>query len=142
MPFRHDADTLGEQLFTRGGRRHQHSRAVSNVVRVASPVDGRSAGVRLRHLVKDTQAGREHMRLLVPVAAKLHQCPLIPGAPMKVAQLLALCKPRPQRLAQKFPALAAPIQYLIEAAPRIEQKFTQDIYRPVHGAKEKNGRLC
>lgn len=90
-------------------------------------------GVRLRHLIKDRQAGREHIRLLAQATAKLHQCPLIPGAPIKVAQLLALCKPRPQRLAQKFPALAASIQYLIEAAPRIEQKFAHDLYRPVHG---------
>ncbi|MCG3119506.1 MAG: hypothetical protein ALAOOOJD_01933 [bacterium] len=90
-------------------------------------------GVRLRHLIKDMQAGREHMRLLAQAAAKLHQCPLTPDAPLQVEQLLALCKPRPQRLAQKFPALAAPIQYLIEAAPRLEQQFARDLCRPVHG---------
>jgi len=90
-------------------------------------------GVRLRHLIKDMEAGREHMRLLAGAAAKLHRCPSVPGPPMKIERLLSSCRPRPQRLAQKVPALAAPINYVVETGSRIEQGFGGDIYTPIHG---------
>lgn len=90
-------------------------------------------GVRLRHLIKDMEAGREHMRMLAAAAAKLHQLPIITGPPMKIEHLLAACRPRPQRLAQKVPALAAQVNYVVETALRIEKNLGNDIYTPIHG---------
>lgn len=90
-------------------------------------------GVRLRHLLKDMEAGREHMYLLAAAAAKLHQSPIVTRSPMKIERLLSCCRPRPQRLAQKVPDLAAQINYVVETGSRIEQSFGGDIYTAIHG---------
>lgn len=90
-------------------------------------------GVRLRHFLKDMEAGREHMQLLAGAAAKLHRSAIVTGPPMKIEHLLASCRPRPQRLAQKVPGLAAQINYVVETGSRIEQRLGGDIYTPIHG---------
>jgi len=74
-----------------------------------------------------------HMQMLARTVAKLHQCPIVPGAPMALRDHLLRCHPRYPFLALACPELEKKIDYIIHAAERVESDARGIKPAPIHG---------
>jgi len=89
-------------------------------------------GAPVKNLLKQSPQPA-HMKMLARTIAKLHNCPLVPGAPMTLRDHLLRCHPRYAFLALACPELEKKIDYLIHAVERFEVG-TRDIkLAPIHG---------
>jgi len=89
-------------------------------------------GQPLKKLMKHSH-NLEHMKLLARVIAKLHQCPIVPDAPMTIQDHLLRCHPRHPTLALALPELETQINYIIRKAGKAEAAFGAIQQTPIHG---------
>ncbi len=75
----------------------------------------------------------EHFRQLARTLAKLHRCPIVPGAPFHVQEHLARCHPTYGFLTLACPELSAEADYIVKQAYAIDAAFSDVAFTPLHG---------
>jgi Ser/Thr protein kinase RdoA (MazF antagonist) len=93
-------------------------------------VPGRS----LKTLLKKKLATPAHMQLFATAMAKMHRFPLRFGAPITVAEHLAIrCSALPEALASAFPELGNTIRHIVETAQDIQNCMGHEVFTLAHG---------
>ncbi|MDZ7291894.1 MAG: aminoglycoside phosphotransferase family protein [candidate division KSB1 bacterium] len=75
----------------------------------------------------------EYLRQLARTLVKLHRCPLIPGKPFRMKDHLSRCHPSHHFLSLACPEQSKKIDYIVNAAYKIESTFDESSFTPVHG---------
>lgn len=89
-------------------------------------------GLPLKTLVRQSPQP-EHFRQLARTLAKLHRCPVVPGAPFHIQEHLSRCHPTYGFLALACPELSEAVDYLVKQAHAIEADFYDTAFTPLHG---------
>src|SRR5262249_3336319 len=75
----------------------------------------------------------DHFRIVARALAKLHRCPLPPGVPRGVDELMLRCHPRHPFLPLAFPELAETLDGIVERARALASALAPLPVTPVHG---------